>query len=36
MKWWLPAGIGLAIIVFIVGAFILLMFYYRPTFEWAR
>jgi hypothetical protein len=36
MKWWLPAGIGLGIIIFITAVFILLMFYYRPTFEYVK
>jgi hypothetical protein len=35
MKYWiLGAAIGIA--VFAVAIVILLMFYYRPTFEWVR
>jgi hypothetical protein len=35
MKYWL-LGAAIGITAFLVTVFILLMFYYRPTFEWAH
>jgi hypothetical protein len=32
---WLK-GIAVGITVFMIAVLILLMFYYRPTFEWVR
>jgi hypothetical protein len=36
MKVWLTTGMAVGIAVFMIAAVILLMFYYRPTLEWAR
>jgi hypothetical protein len=35
MKLWL-SGIAVGLAVFAIAVVVLLMFYYRPTFEWVR
>jgi hypothetical protein len=35
MKHWM-IGAAVGIVAFLIAVFILLLFYYRPTFEWAH
>jgi hypothetical protein len=35
LRYWL-IGIAVAIAGFVITVVVLLMFYYRPTFEWVR
>jgi len=36
MKLWPLMGIVMGVAVFVIALVVLLLFYYRPTFEWVR